>query len=391
MSPRVAIVGGGAGGLAAAWTLGDDADFVIYEAASVPGGNVATFRRGDAWIDLGVAYFHPAIYPVFLRSLSELGVATKSVEVSMAVSKPELLFWESYDKQGWVRDHVADDAQRFVESLAAVDADGLTGRQTTIHDWCRKQNLSHLFERVYLLPLLRFGLLELASPVGMIVDLFDKGVLSLEAAPCWLTIEGGCQTYVERIVESLGSQRERKARLRLRAPVRNIERRGARWRVATDHDEQRFDTVILAVPRSQHRRLLGWTGPPPRRRRRPDTIAYVHDGPLFRDRGRLSRPHRYELRWGTFTHNPYLLDSGASGLRTSYSNHPGCPLPKSSLHQHAFELERQDVAWFEHSRELSRNNGRDRLWFAGAGATSHSHEAAFSSGVSAARAVLASL
>ena len=52
-TPRVAVIGGGLTGLAAAWHLRADAEVTVYEAARHPGGQVRTIELADGPLDVG--------------------------------------------------------------------------------------------------------------------------------------------------------------------------------------------------------------------------------------------------------------------------------------------------------------------------------------------------
>jgi uncharacterized protein len=88
---KVAIVGTGVSGLAAAWALDREHDVVIYEGDSRPGGHVHTHRVDDAVhgplaVDSGFIVYNERNYPGLVGLLSELGVASRESDMSFAVS-----------------------------------------------------------------------------------------------------------------------------------------------------------------------------------------------------------------------------------------------------------------------------------------------------------------
>ncbi|MCK5800233.1 MAG: FAD-dependent oxidoreductase [Deltaproteobacteria bacterium] len=78
MGERVAIVGGGIAGLTAAYLLQRKHDVRLFEKSPRLGGNAYTHTtsRGES-VDVAVAVFGKAGYPLFYRLLDELGVKTR--------------------------------------------------------------------------------------------------------------------------------------------------------------------------------------------------------------------------------------------------------------------------------------------------------------------------
>lgn len=76
--PRVAVIGGGMAGVAAAWLLDGQAQVTLFEAAPALGGNVRTVtveQAGHSWaVDVGAQYFHPGPYPSYVALLAQLGL-----------------------------------------------------------------------------------------------------------------------------------------------------------------------------------------------------------------------------------------------------------------------------------------------------------------------------
>ena len=75
---RVAIIGAGAGGVAAAYFLAGSFDVDLFEARSRIGGHcdsrVIKHRGRSITVDLGAQFFHPDTHPIYVTLLEELGL-----------------------------------------------------------------------------------------------------------------------------------------------------------------------------------------------------------------------------------------------------------------------------------------------------------------------------
>ena len=75
---RVAIIGAGAGGVAAAYFLADSHDVDLFEARSKIGGHCDThvidYRGHRLAVDLGAQFFHPDTHPLYVTLLEQLGL-----------------------------------------------------------------------------------------------------------------------------------------------------------------------------------------------------------------------------------------------------------------------------------------------------------------------------
>ncbi len=82
---RVAIVGGGIGGLCSAYFLRNDFDVTLFEQQSRVGGNAHHLRTSDGFdVDIAVAAFGRAGYPNFFRLLDHLGIKSRAVGAAFA-------------------------------------------------------------------------------------------------------------------------------------------------------------------------------------------------------------------------------------------------------------------------------------------------------------------
>jgi predicted NAD/FAD-binding protein len=77
-SRRLAVIGGGMGGLASAWLCDSAWDIDLFEARAKIGGHcdsLALDYRGEKLtVDLGAQFFHPDTHPLYVSLLEELGL-----------------------------------------------------------------------------------------------------------------------------------------------------------------------------------------------------------------------------------------------------------------------------------------------------------------------------
>src|SRR5262245_63627589 len=88
MTGRVAVVGSGIAGLAAARALAGRHAVTLYEAAARPGGHVSTVDADGHAVDLGFIVCNRERYPAFFAMLGELGIATRPTTMSFSVAIP---------------------------------------------------------------------------------------------------------------------------------------------------------------------------------------------------------------------------------------------------------------------------------------------------------------
>jgi uncharacterized protein len=85
-APKVAIIGGGAGGLAAAYFLDGVCDVELFESRAKVGGHCdsQTVQYGGqpVTVDLGAQFFHPATHPIYVTLLEELALYTPDAQSS---------------------------------------------------------------------------------------------------------------------------------------------------------------------------------------------------------------------------------------------------------------------------------------------------------------------
>jgi len=273
---RVAVVGSGISGLAAAHALAGHAQVTLFEAGSHFGGHTHTVDlRLDGvthGVDTGFLVFNHRTYPKLTRLFEELQVETAPSDMSFSVQARDAQLEWSGSNLGtvFVQRHnllrprflrmLADIARfnRLATGIAERDAED-EGAQP-VGEFLDQHRFGTSFREWYFLPMvaciwscppeqmLRF-------PVATLVRFcHNHGLLQLSGRPPWRTVRGGAFHYVRKMLERIPDAR-------LNTPVRSLRRvppgqGGAGVMLATDGGSERFDDVVLACHSDQSLTLL---------------------------------------------------------------------------------------------------------------------------------------
>jgi predicted NAD/FAD-binding protein len=276
---RVAIVGSGIAGLAAAHHLRDIAEITLFESADYFGGHSHTTDitlpglSGPVsfGVDTGFLVYNERTYPGLIKLLGELDVATAKSDMSFSVQVKQAhregtLEWSgaSLDTVFTQRSNLLRpaflrmlrDLLRFNRITTAIARSNTeSGMMQSLGDFLQEHDLSKEFREWYLLPML--GCIwscptdqMLQFPVAtMIRFCHNHGLLQISNRPQWRTVAGGSRKYVQKIVDTLGDAR-------LNCPVRRISRDTQGVLIDTGGNTERFDKVVLACHTDQALRLL---------------------------------------------------------------------------------------------------------------------------------------
>ena len=280
---KVAIVGSGISGLAAAHTLKGRAAVTLFEAGDYFGGHThtvdVTLPTPDGLathgVDTGFLVFNERTYPNLIALFAELGVETARSDMSFSVKAPGLpggraLEWSGsslnsvFAQRGnlvsWKFLRMLRDIVRFnriTSALAETDAEAAMVQP--LADFLRQQQFSDEFRDWYFLPMM--GCIwscptdqMLQFPVAtMIRFCHNHGLIQITDRPQWWTVRGGARHYVDKIIAGIADKR-------LNTPVERIERdagtlRGG-VRIHTRNAIEHFDKVVLATHSDQSLALL---------------------------------------------------------------------------------------------------------------------------------------
>jgi len=286
MSPaplKVAIVGSGISGLAAAHALQGRAGITLFEAGHYFGGHTHTVDvtlpgpQGmvSQGVDTGFLVFNERTYPQLIALFAKLGVETARSDMSFSVKVPlasggrplewsgsslNSVFAQRRNLASWKFLRMLRDIVRFnriATALALSNADAALVQP--LADFLRQHRFSAEFCDWYFLPMM--GCIwscptdqMLQFPVStMIRFCHNHGLIQVTDRPQWWTVQGGARHYVEKITANIADKR-------LNTPVLRIERDAALERggvrIATQRGVEHFDRVVLATHSDQSLALL---------------------------------------------------------------------------------------------------------------------------------------
>ncbi|MBW3553432.1 MAG: protoporphyrinogen oxidase [Gemmatimonadetes bacterium] len=252
----IAVVGGGVSGLAVGQALSArGADFVVLEAGVRPGGVIRSVEVEGRLLELGPQ--RARLTGPFRQAVRELGLEDRlltAAELPLYVWADGRLRLVPLSIAGALRTDLIGWRDR-LRVLAEPLTRGLRTDETAAEFFTRKFG-RRVYDRV-IAPL--YGGLYASDPADMparhalaatletlgvrrsLLGALVRGSRGRGAAPA-CSFPAGLQTLTDALAARLGD------RLRLRAPVRTLERDGARFRVVLDDDEVVADTVVLTCP-----------------------------------------------------------------------------------------------------------------------------------------------
>jgi predicted NAD/FAD-binding protein len=326
---RIAIIGSGISGLGSAWFLHRGYEITVFESANYIGGHTHTVTVDDggraAPIDTGFMVFNHITYPHLTRLFSTLGVATKPTDMSFSVqhvsreleycgtslnhlfAQRRNLLSPSFYRMLWQIDRFNR------EALAALDDPAL--RQMSLDDYVRRGRYGRDFFELYLIPMSSAVWSTPPDkmrqfPAATLLRFFhNHGFLGLHTQHPWWTVEGGAQSYVQKLIMPF------QHRIHLRTPVRAVRRIPTSGvEVSTATAATRFDKVIFACHAPTVLEILGNDATSDERRLlgafqyQPNTVT------LHTDESVLPRTRLARAAWN------YRIDSAGdgSGVSTHY-------------------------------------------------------------------------
>lgn len=394
---RVAVVGGGASGLAAAWLLDAAHEVHLYEREAMLGGHIRTVGGNvpgpmlppGVRLDAGVIEFDRADFPAFHAWMAVLGVNVRRVpEVgscnlfladgrhfhspgALTTEHPGLLARvEGFSRLVPLMLRL----RRFRAQIATVDERASASMAPFLSDDDFSVWVRCLLMYAYSLHYDEVRDLSAALAMPMLRRFLD--------ANDWTHIPGGVSTYVDAVARSLRGVVHLGARIAARRDPEGVTVSHA------DGAEERFDHLVVAVPPHRVLDLLADADAVERAWFATHTGHVVHtvlhhDPGPYRRRG-VHAPTEFDL---------FELADGGHGYNAYLNRLAGLPDPGTVAYGLAFDLGAEiDPAAVLHTQahdvglyaagaialrpEVMAGNGRRRTWHVGAWLGDGLHEGA---------------
>jgi predicted NAD/FAD-binding protein len=278
---KVAVIGAGISGLAAAHRLRGQARVTLFEAGSYFGGHTHTVdvslsdvhgQTVTHGVDTGFLVFNERTYPGLIAFLDELQVRSVPSDMSFSVQVPGAgalgagaLEWSGSNlatvfaqKRNLLRLRfwgMLSELLRFNRLCTALAGSGQEqALAQPLGEFLDQHGFGAAFRHWYFLPML--GCIwscptdqMLRFPVATMVSFcHNHGLIQVQNRPQWRTVAGGARQYVNAVLQGLDA--------RLAMPVTHIERNAAGVLIRTGSGVEHFDAVVLAVHSDQALRLL---------------------------------------------------------------------------------------------------------------------------------------
>jgi predicted NAD/FAD-binding protein len=418
---RVAVIGTGIAGNAAAWNLSRRYPVTVYDRELRPGGHSHTvtidYEGTPLSVDIGFIVYNELNYPDLTALFAHLGVETVESCMSFAVTadagcfewkgggddwretarglfaQPKNLLSPSYL---WMLRDILKFNRQSIEDHAAGRLAGLT-----LGEYFRLRKFAPRLLTDYLAPM---GAAIWSAPAAEMLDFpvenfvafFRNHRLLQYDRPVWRTVAGGSGRYVEKLTSAFHDQ------LRLGCAVTAIERSPHGVVVHDSHGRSdSYDHVVIASHSDQalamlsdaderERAILGAIG------YAPNTVYLHRDVRLMPKRKRAWASWNF-LRWqrqGT-TENDVAVTYWMNKLQGIDSsrplfvslNPPFEPDPDLTFGKYICEHPQYNAAAFAAQKRLGEIQGRRHTWFCGAWTGYGFHEDGLRSALAVAEAL----
>ena len=406
---KIAVIGSGISGLAAAHALRGRAEVTLLEAGDYFGGHTHTVDvRLDTpqgpvthGVDTGFLVFNDRTYPQLIALFAELGIESAASDMSFSVQTAARPGSPALEWCGMLADVVRFNRMATALALSGQDAALLQ----SLGQFLDQHRFSQEFRDWYFLPMLACiwscpTEQMLAFPVATMVRFcHNHGLIQLTDRPQWRTVPGGARRYVEKIIAGIADKR-------LHAPVQSLQRQDDGVLVRVQDQTERFDKVIVATHSDQALAMLADASVAERAvlsaiAYQPNTVVLHTDASVL--------PRRPKA-WAAWNYHAAAPQAGAPAQAPNtvclhylinrlqplpfeqpviVSLNPDAPIDPATV-QGRFDYAHPvfDLAAIEAQKRLPAIQGLRHTYFCGAWAGYGFHEDGLASGLAAARAAL---
>ncbi|OWY37522.1 NAD/FAD-binding protein [Xenophilus sp. AP218F] len=390
-SQRIAVIGAGIAGLAAAYLLSRRHAVTLFEAADRLGGHTHTVDVTVAGVsfavDTGFLVFNDRTYPNLIALFAELGIASHPSDMSFSVSRGQgRLEWAGSDLGSVFAQRRNLLSPGFLGMLADIlrfnrqaerNLSRVVQTPQTLGQLLDADGYGRQFRDDYLLPMAAAIWSSpcrdiLAFPAETFLRFcLNHGLLQIRDRPQWRSVPGGARQYVDKIAATLDD-------VRLSTPVLQVRRQDDGARVVTQDGEFPFDAVVFACHAPQTLAMLADADD--MERAALSAVRYqANDAVLHTDAALLPRRPRAWSAWN------FIADRDDAGQAVGVSyllnqlqplpvdtplivtlNPPRPPDPARVLGRFRYQHPLLDEAAIAAQRRLPALQGRRACWFAGA-------------------------
>ena len=258
---RIAVIGGGISGMAAAHMLADRNSVVLFEAEPRLGGHARTViagKRKDQPVDTGFIVFNRVNYPHLVRLFEKLGVPTANSTMSFGASirggaveyglaSVDTVFAQRRNAFNPRFLRMLADILHFNRNAEAVANDpAMTIRELLARlrtgPWFRDHYITPFSGAIWSTP--TAGILDF--PAQALVRFFrNHALMDVEGQHQWYTVKGGSIEYVHRLQSAMTAQG---VDIRTATPIASVRREaGSVFVRAVGCKPELFDDVIFAT------------------------------------------------------------------------------------------------------------------------------------------------
>jgi len=266
---RIAVIGAGISGMAAAYHLSTGNSVTLFEAENRLGGHARTVvagKNGDQPVDTGFIVFNYVNYPGLTKLFDELDVPVAKSNMSFAASigggrieyglaSLSALFAQKRNLANPAFLRMLRDLIKFnteAEKLA-------TDATITLGEFLDQMKMGRWFRDYYLTP---FSGAIWSTPKDEIMDFpaqalirffRNHNLMQANGQHQWYTVQGGSIEYVSRLDRAM---RARGVDIRLACPIDGVRRTAIGVEIKQAGHVEQFDEVVFATHSDDSLRLL---------------------------------------------------------------------------------------------------------------------------------------
>ncbi|WP_130536677.1 NAD(P)/FAD-dependent oxidoreductase [Thiomicrorhabdus indica] len=422
---KVAVIGSGISGMAAAWFLSQKHHVTLFEKNDKLGGHTNTLEvdlpEGRQAVDTGFIVFNRPNYPNLTAMFEYLAVETQETEMSFAVSMNQgqleysgsnlnTLFAQRSNLFSWQHWQMLKEITHFnkqaKQDLAANESEEgfvagfYTGRLALpLGTYLNRLGISEHMKNSYLLPMAAAIWscpvdTMMKFPAGSFLRFFENhGLLNVSDRPQWETVKGGSQRYIDKLLEKA------KFFAQTSCGVERVEKMpSGKLRVISQQQSEEYDHVIFASHGDQTFQMLS-----PQLQHEfgflknfsyQQNIAYLHWDESLMPRRKLAWSSWNYLRDTSQKESAVAVTYWMNGLQAIQSKRPVLvtlnpikpPSSDKTWQQIVYEHPVFDLKAMAAQVEVQKAQGRGNVWFCGAYNGYGFHEDGLRSAVDIARA-----